>query len=67
MGSSDESILRAYGGINCNSLNHILQLDNEDIFNDAIYSHMMKTSSFYDTEEFNNFVIYLTIYLYDFI
>ena len=56
MGSSDESILRAYGGINCNSLNHILQLDNEDIGDDAIYSHMMKTSSFYDTEEFNNFV-----------
>ena len=56
MGSSDESILRAYGGITCNSLNHILQLDNEDIGDDAIYSHMMKTSSFYDTEEFNNFV-----------
>ena len=55
MGSSDESILRAYGGINCNSL-HILQLDNEDIGDDAIYSHMMTTSSFYETEEFNNFV-----------
>ena len=56
MGSSDESILRAYGGINCNSLNHILQLDNDDTGDDATYSHMMKTSSFYDTEELNNFV-----------
>ena len=56
MGSSNESILRAYGGINCNSLNHILQLDNEDTDDNAIYSHMMKTSSFYDTGDFNNFV-----------
>ena len=47
---------RNCGLIPCNSLNHILQLDNEDIGDDAIYSHMMKTSSFYDTEEFNNFV-----------
>ena len=56
MGSSNESILRAYGGINCNSLNHILQLDNEDTDDNAIYSHMMKISSFYDTGDFNNFV-----------
>ena len=56
MGSSNESILRAYGGINCNSLNHILQLDNEDTDDNAIYSHMMKTSSLYDTGDFNNFV-----------
>ena len=36
--------------------NHTLQLDNEDTDDNAIYSHMMKTLSFYDTGDFNNFV-----------
>ena len=48
----DENILRSYGGLNDNSLKHVLH-SNEDENDDNNYLNVITHSCYYDTDHLN--------------